>query len=276
MPECRRAISAQVEREFRSMGYKEEAEFCKIVREFSEVFDKTGIDEKFRIERCHAMQFWLESRLGNEWTFKSISSHFPKQNDQGTAIPSRISRLCNEKFTNKKQGSLPVDLIEALILAIYSYLWTYESILDSREFKDYLMSENDSRKLPVVVGRSLGSANCESSFSDIKNCIEQKGRGKKSIPKPEQVSSGLKKWWMKQTLKTTIANSTDKNNFYSKVFHFKDIQSTKDWCDPAKFKLVCRRDVENSQKSLSIIQAEDPLASSGAKSTVRDNFRINK
>jgi hypothetical protein len=36
------------------------------------------------------------------------------------------------------------------------------------------------------------------------------------------------------------------------------------------------RDVDNSQKRLSVIQAEDPLASSGAKSTVRDNFRINK
>jgi hypothetical protein len=81
---------------------------------------------------------------------------------------------------------------------------------------------------------------------------------------------------MKQTLKTTIANSTDKNNFYSNLFHFKDIQSTKDWCDPAKFKLVSMRDVDNSQKRLSVIQAEDPLASSGAKSTVRDNFRISK
>jgi hypothetical protein len=98
------------------------------------------------------------------------------------------------------------------------------------------------RKIPVVVGRSLGSANCESSFSDVKNCIEQKGRGKKSISKPEQVSRGLKKWWLKQTLKTTIANSTDKNNFYSKLFHFKDIPSTKDWCGPAKSKEVSRRE----------------------------------
>lgn len=222
------------------------------------------------------MKKWLESRLGNEWAYNPSSKHFPNQTNESTNVPPRIARLCNEKFTNKKMGSLPVELIEALILAIYSYEWTYKSILNSREYNEYILSETDSRKVPAIVGRSLGSANCESSFSDMKNCIEQKGRGKKSLPKPEQVSSGLRKWWLKQTLKTTATNSTHKNNFYTKLFHFKNISCSKDWCDPLMFKEVSRRDVDNSQKRLAVIQAEDPLASSGAKSTIRDNFKLNK
>jgi hypothetical protein len=49
VPECRRAISIELEEEFIRMKYSKEAYFCKVTREFVKVFDKTGLAE--RIER---------------------------------------------------------------------------------------------------------------------------------------------------------------------------------------------------------------------------------
>jgi hypothetical protein len=56
------------------------------------------------------------------------------------------------------------------------------------------------------------------------------------------------------------------------MWTFKDVNHAREWIDTDKFKAKRKQDIQNTTSKLATRQKLDPMASGGAKSTVREHF----
>jgi len=256
-------MSVDCEDTLRDQGDIQEADVLKILREYFDVYNTSGISDSTRISYVNSFLNWFEPLVLKD--FYSIKL--------GQYIKANIQEDLDESYytdyhPSKKSQVLPMNLVESLVIVGYSFLSRMHSTAKLQSNIDYDLQATEP-SIALFQERAYSSMDVEGKFSLFNAIAKRDGRAHQGSATASQAAQCLKKLVILDHHNHHF-NFTSKST-YCLPTYYKTIEELKEW--KVAHNRIRKADTANSQKRIANKRKYTSLSTGTSLKAIRDYHR---